>query len=59
MTLRDEALAAIAAAADLEALAAVRTSHVSGRAAPLSLARRALGRLPGPERADPGKRSTR
>ncbi len=54
--LRDDALAAIAAAADLDALAAVRTSHVSGRTAPLSLARRSLGALPGPERAEPGKR---
>ena len=50
------ALAAIDAAADLDALAEVRTTHVSGRGAPLSLARRALGALPGPERAEPGKR---
>ncbi len=54
--LKAEALAAIAAAGDLDALAEVRTSHVQGRGAPLSLARRALGSLPGPERAEPGKR---
>jgi phenylalanyl-tRNA synthetase alpha chain len=50
------AFAAIAAASDLEALAEVRTTHVQGRTAALSLARRALGGLPGPERAEPGKR---
>jgi phenylalanyl-tRNA synthetase alpha chain len=54
--LHGEALAAIAGAADLDALAEVRTTHVSGRSAALSLARRALGTLPGPERAEPGKR---
>jgi phenylalanyl-tRNA synthetase alpha chain len=54
--IRDEAVAAIDGAADLDALAEVRTTHVSGRAAPLSLARRSLGSLPGPERAEPGKR---
>jgi phenylalanyl-tRNA synthetase alpha chain len=54
--LRDEAVAAIDAARDLDALAEVRTTHVSGRTAPLSLARRSLGALPGPERAEPGKR---
>jgi phenylalanyl-tRNA synthetase alpha chain len=54
--LQDYAIAAISAAKDLEALAEVRTAHVSGRAAALSLARRALGTLPGHERAEPGKR---
>jgi phenylalanyl-tRNA synthetase alpha chain len=54
--LREEAVAAINAAADLDALAEVRTIHVSGRGAALSLARRSLGSLPGPERAEPGKR---
>ena len=54
--LRLAAFAAIAAAADLDALAEVRTTVVQGRTAPLSLARRALGGLPGPERAEPGKR---
>ncbi len=54
--LRDRAIAAISAAGDLDALNEVRTAQVSGRAAALSLARRALGSLPGPERAEPGKR---
>jgi phenylalanyl-tRNA synthetase alpha chain len=54
--LRAEAVAAISAASDLDALAEVRTTHVAGRGAPLALARRALGSLPGPERAEPGKR---
>ncbi|MCW2546256.1 MAG: Phenylalanyl-tRNA synthetase alpha chain [Mycobacterium sp.] len=54
--LREQALAAISAAGDLDALTGVRTTHVAGRTAPLSLARRALGTLPGPERAEPGKR---
>jgi phenylalanyl-tRNA synthetase alpha chain len=54
--LREQALAAIATAIDLDQLTAVRTTHVAGRTAPLSLARRALGGLPGPERAEPGKR---
>ena len=54
--LRDRALAAISAAADLDTLNEVRTNQVSGRSAALSLARRALGSLPGPERAEPGKR---
>jgi phenylalanyl-tRNA synthetase alpha chain len=53
---RDEALAAIAAAADLDALAEVRTAHVSGRSAPLALARRELGALPPQARADAGRR---
>jgi phenylalanyl-tRNA synthetase alpha chain len=50
------ALDAIADASDLEALADVRTRFVSGRAAPLVLARRELGALPPQARADAGKR---
>jgi phenylalanyl-tRNA synthetase alpha chain len=42
-------------AADLAELAAVRPAHLGDRA-PLLLARRELGSLPGPERADAGKR---
>jgi phenylalanyl-tRNA synthetase alpha chain len=49
------ARAAFAAAADLAALAAVRPAHLGDRA-PLLLARRELGSLPGRERADAGKR---
>ena len=54
--LRDAALAAISGAPDLDALAQVRTDHVSGRAAPLVLARRELGALPPQARADAGRR---
>jgi phenylalanyl-tRNA synthetase alpha chain len=50
------ALSAIAEASDLDALADVRTRFVSGRAAPLVLARRELGALPPQARADAGKR---
>ncbi|MCO1657857.1 phenylalanine--tRNA ligase subunit alpha [Pseudonocardia humida] len=50
-----DAVAAFAAASDLAALAAVRPAHLGDRA-PLLLARRELGSLPGPERADAGKR---
>jgi phenylalanyl-tRNA synthetase alpha chain len=46
---------AFAAAADLDELAAVRPAHL-GDKAPLQLARRELGSLPGRERADAGKR---
>ena len=46
---------AFAAAADLAALAAAKPAHLGDRA-PLLLARRELGSLPGPERADAGKR---
>ncbi len=49
------ARAAFAGAADLAALAAVKPAHLGDRA-PLLLARRELGSLPGPERADAGKR---
>ncbi|MCW2623003.1 MAG: phenylalanyl-tRNA synthetase, alpha subunit, partial [Frankiales bacterium] len=54
-TARDEALAALSETADLAALAAVRTA-VLGDKSPVSLARRGLGALPGPDRADAGKR---
>jgi phenylalanyl-tRNA synthetase alpha chain len=46
---------AFAAAPDLTALAAVRPAHLGDRA-PLLLARRGLGALPGPDRAEAGKR---
>ncbi|MHA6783387.1 phenylalanine--tRNA ligase subunit alpha [Pseudonocardia saturnea] len=49
------ARAAFAAAADLAALTAVKPAHLGDRA-PLLLARRELGSLPGPERADAGRR---
>jgi phenylalanyl-tRNA synthetase alpha chain len=49
------AVAAFAAAGDLAGLAAVRPAHLGDRA-PLLLARRELGSLPGPDRADAGKR---
>jgi phenylalanyl-tRNA synthetase alpha chain len=53
---RDAALAALAGADDLDVLADVRTRHVSGRPAPLVLARREVGALPPQARADAGKR---
>ena len=43
------------AAPDLAALAAVKPAHLGDRA-PVPLARRALGSLPGPARADAGRR---
>ena len=46
---------AFAGAADLPALAAAKPAHLGDRA-PLLLARRELGSLPGTERADAGKR---
>jgi phenylalanyl-tRNA synthetase alpha chain len=46
---------AFADASDLAELAAVRPAHLGDRA-PILLARRELGSLPGPERADAGKR---
>ena len=46
---------AFAAAPDLAALAAAQPAHLGDRA-PLLLARRELGSLPGPDRADAGKR---
>ncbi|ANY08783.1 phenylalanine--tRNA ligase subunit alpha [Pseudonocardia sp. HH130630-07] len=42
-------------ATDLDALAAVKPAHLGDRA-PIPLARRSLGQLPGPERAEAGKR---
>ncbi|MCK8675183.1 phenylalanine--tRNA ligase subunit alpha [Rhodococcus sp. NPDC003382] len=61
--LAEEALAAaekaaqeaFAAATDLDALAQAKIEHL-GDKAPISLAKRALGSLPGNERADAGKR---
>jgi len=52
---RADGLAALAAADDLPALAAAR-SVVLGDRSPVALARRGLGGLPGPDRADAGKR---
>jgi phenylalanyl-tRNA synthetase alpha chain len=51
----DAAVRAFGAAPDLAALAAVRPAHLGDRA-PVLLARRELGSLPGPERAEAGKR---
>ncbi|ALE84132.1 phenylalanine--tRNA ligase subunit alpha [Pseudonocardia sp. HH130629-09] len=42
-------------AGDLDALAAAKPAHLGDRA-PIPMARRSLGQLPGPERADAGKR---
>jgi phenylalanyl-tRNA synthetase alpha chain len=53
---RDQAIAALAGAGDLDGLADVRTRFVAGRGAPLVLARRELGALPPQARADAGKR---
>jgi len=52
---RDAALAAFTAAGSLEQLAAARTAH-SGDRSPVALARRSIGGLPGPEKADAGRR---
>jgi phenylalanyl-tRNA synthetase alpha chain len=52
---RDEALAAIAAAADLEELRAARLAHTGDRSA-LTLANREIGALPPQAKADAGKR---
>jgi phenylalanyl-tRNA synthetase alpha chain len=51
----DAARRAFDAAPDLAALAAVKPAHLGDRA-PVLLARRELGSLPGPQRADAGKR---
>ena len=51
----EAARSAFDAATDLDALAAVKPAHLGDRA-PIPLARRSLGELPGPERADAGKR---
>ncbi|MQA80800.1 MAG: phenylalanine--tRNA ligase subunit alpha [Streptosporangiales bacterium] len=53
--MRDEALAAIAAAVDLDALREVRTAHAGDRS-PLRLANAEIGALPPAARADAGKR---
>jgi phenylalanyl-tRNA synthetase alpha chain len=52
---RDEALAAVAAAADLEELKAARLAHTGDRA-PLTLASAEIGALPPAARAEAGKR---
>jgi phenylalanyl-tRNA synthetase alpha chain len=52
---RDQALAAIAGAGDLDELKAVRTAHFGDRA-PLTLASAEIGALPPAARADAGKR---
>ncbi|GAA4101645.1 MULTISPECIES: phenylalanine--tRNA ligase subunit alpha [Actinomadura] len=52
---RDEALAAIAAAADLDELKQVRLAHAGDRS-PLALANREIGALPPAARAEAGKR---
>ena len=53
--MRDEALAAIAAAPDLAALKQVRTDHTGDRS-PLALANREIGALPPQARKEAGKR---
>ena len=53
--MREEALAAIAAATDLEALKRVRTEHAGDRS-PLALANREIGALPPQARKDAGQR---
>lgn len=52
--MRDEALAAFAAAGDLEALAHAKTAHAGGTS-PLSLANREIGALPPQAKAAAGK----
>ena len=52
---RDEALAAIAKAADLDALKTARLEHAGDRS-PLALANREIGALPPAARAEAGKR---
>ncbi len=53
--MRDVALAAVAAAADLDALKSVRLAHAGDRS-PLALANREIGALPPAAKADAGKR---
>jgi phenylalanyl-tRNA synthetase alpha chain len=53
--MRDDALAAIEAAADLDALRAVKVAH-DGDRSPLALANREIGALPPAARAEAGKR---
>src|SRR4029079_10685485 len=50
--------AAFAAAADLDALGALKPAHLGDRS-PISLARREIGSLPPAAQADPGKRGKR
>ncbi|MET9864397.1 phenylalanine--tRNA ligase subunit alpha [Streptomyces smyrnaeus] len=52
---RDEALAAVAAAGDLEALREVKAAHAGDRA-PLALANREIGALPPHAKAEAGRR---
>ncbi|WP_431041322.1 phenylalanine--tRNA ligase subunit alpha [Streptomyces sp. P1-3] len=52
---RDEALAAVAAAGDLDALREVKAAHAGDRS-PLALANREIGALPPHAKADAGKR---
>src|SRR5690242_14025408 len=53
--MRDEAITAIAAATDLDALAHVKTAHAGGTS-PLALANREIGALPPHAKAEAGKR---
>ena len=53
--MRDEALAAIAAAADLDELKQARLAHAGDRS-PLALANREIGALPPHAQAEAGKR---
>ncbi|MEV5380746.1 phenylalanine--tRNA ligase subunit alpha [Streptosporangium nondiastaticum] len=53
--MRDEALAAVAAAADLDALREVKAAHAGDRS-PLALANREIGALPPHAKAEAGKR---
>jgi phenylalanyl-tRNA synthetase alpha chain len=53
--IREEALAAFAAASTLDSLASAKTAHLGDRA-PLSLANREIGALPPQAKADAGKR---
>ena len=53
--MRDEALAAIAAAGDLDALGEVKLAHAGDRS-PLALANREIGALPPHAKAEAGKR---
>jgi len=55
LRMRDEALAAIAAAPDLTALKQVRTDHLGDRS-PLALANREIGALPPQARKEAGQR---
>lgn len=50
----DAALAAVAAAGDLDALKTARLAH-TGDSSPLALANREIGRLPGPDKAAAGR----